>query len=48
MARGVRCFTRNGRDWADRFPAIATPLMIERCRLAQRVAKARILAASMT
>jgi len=19
----VRCFTRNGKDWADRFPAIA-------------------------
>ena len=22
MARAVRCFTRNGHDWADRFPAI--------------------------
>ena len=22
MARDVRCFTRNGHDWADRFPTI--------------------------
>jgi ATP-dependent DNA ligase len=22
MARASRCFTRNGHDWADRFPAI--------------------------
>ena len=31
---GSTVLTRNGHD---RFPAIATPLMIERCRLAQRV-----------
>ena len=26
----VRCFTRNGHDWADRFPAIVEPPLASR------------------
>src|ERR1700738_2261929 len=44
----VRCFTRNGHDWADRFPAIVDPLVQRRPPMGPPARRDRRLSRSCT